>query len=64
MIPNDGRSAFMLKKLELMVAEAYERGVQGSPERCGLLEGACNVWKVNGSPAHLEGEWFASSLGR
>jgi len=30
----------MLMKLELMVAEDYERGVQGSPKRCGLLEGA------------------------
>jgi len=24
----------------MMVAEAYERGVQGSPKRCGILEGA------------------------
>jgi len=46
MIPNDGRSAFMLMKLALVVAEAYERGVQGSPKRCGLLEGACNVGNV------------------
>ena len=43
----------MLMKLELIVAEAYERGVQGSPKRCGLLEGACNVWKVSGSTSSL-----------
>jgi len=24
----------------MMVAEAYESGVQGSPKRCGILEGA------------------------
>jgi len=27
-------------KLEWMVAEACESGVQGSPKRCGILEGA------------------------
>ena len=54
-VSTNGRSAFMLMKLALMVAEAYERGVQGSPKRCGLFEGACNVGNVRGS---------ASSLGR
>jgi len=43
-------------KLELMGAETYERGVQGSPKRCGLLEGACNVWRVSGSASSL-GRW-------
>ena len=32
------------------------RGVQGSPKRCGVLEGACNVWKVSGSTNSL-GRW-------
>jgi len=27
-------------KLEWMVTEAYERGLQGSPKMCGILEGA------------------------
>jgi len=28
----------------MIVVEAYERGVQGSPKRCGILEGARDVW--------------------
>jgi len=40
LIPNDERSVFMLMKLGLMVEEAYERDVQGTPKRVGLLEGA------------------------
>jgi len=34
----------MCAKTWMMVAEAYERGVQGYPKRCGILKGAWDVW--------------------
>ena len=44
----DGRSSFMCDETWMMVAEEYERGVQGSPKRCGILEGVWDVWWVIG----------------
>jgi len=41
--PGDGRSSVMCDETWMMVAEAYERGVQGSPKRCGIIEGAWDV---------------------